>query len=137
MIRMLLGSVLVLSCGLDAVAGSAVAYDPRTGIYAYRYRLASAGAAEQAAMDSCRRRGGKTCEIIVTCDAGGFGMIYSRRAQGGRTVAIGASCGHATAAEANEGAKAACNERLPPPSAGCGGPLGQCRCGGPRVSWQD
>jgi hypothetical protein len=137
MIRTLLGSVLVLGCSLDALAGSAVAYDPQTGIYAYRYRLPSAEAAERAAMDSCRRRGGRACEVIVACESGGFGMVYSRRTSGGKTVTIGASCGHATHLEANDGAKAACNERLPAPSADCGGALGQCRCGGPRVSWRD
>lgn len=132
-----IAGALVLLPSMPLGAASAVAYDPETGAYAYRFGFASAAEAEKAALDSCRVHRGVACEVIASCDAGGFGMIYTRRRRAGGVLAIGASCGAASSAQANDFAKAKCNEQLQRRAGACGGVLGRCRCGGPRHNWRD
>src|ERR687891_181270 len=91
-----------------ANAASAVVFDAATGAWAYRYGYRLSAEAERIAMEGCRRRGGKDCAVLVSCQAGGIGMIYDRRTRNGRIIAMGAACGAATQAEANELAKNAC-----------------------------
>jgi hypothetical protein len=138
--RCLFVSVTALALALwssPAVSASAIAFDSGTGAWAYRHGYPSAADAERVAMDSCRRRGGRACTVVASCDGAGYGMVYDRRNQGGRSLVLGAACGAQNPREANEVAKRSCNEQLGRLSGNCGGPLGQCRCGGPRVSWRD
>lgn len=98
--------------GSPARAASAVAYDNATGAWAYYAQLRSVGEAERRALIGCRKRGGRNCTIIVSCDRGGYGRIYRYQRPGRRRVAMGASCGWYSAGRANDAAKQGCNRRL-------------------------
>lgn len=123
---LILCAVFVTIFTQQADAASAVAFDSQRSVYSYRYGYSDVNTARRAAVNSCRRRGGRRCRIIASCSGGGYGMIYMRRATRGRILAIGASCGARTRSLANEGAKRSCNRYL-----------SRGRCGGPKVSWYD
>lgn len=106
-------------------AASAVAFDSNTTAYGFSYNQQTLASAQFNALDRCRSRGGTNCRIIVSCTAGGYGMIYYRRLPGQRMTAIGASCGAPTVDDANLVAKNSCNNQR------------QGACAGPRASWFD
>ncbi len=109
----------------EVSAASAVAFDGSRGIYGYSYNFRTKRDAQNAALGSCEKRGGRSCRIIVSCANSGYGIIYLRRLPGQKIQAIGAACGYSSKARANEAAKRSCNR------------IGKGRCGGPKVGWID
>lgn len=107
--------------GTTAQAASAVAYDATTGAWTYHAQMRSVEEAQRGALIGCRKRGGQHCQIIVSCEQGGYGRIYRYQRPGQRRTAMGASCGWYSAGRANDSAKDSCNQRLPPgPRCGVG-----------------
>lgn len=96
-----------------AQAASAVAYDEVTGAWAYDYQVRDVNDAKRLALNSCRRHGGRQCQIIVSCARGGYGRVYRYQRPGQRRLALGGSCGWNSVGKANDRAKLACNQHLP------------------------
>ena len=102
--------ILVAASSQSLQAASAVAYDPTTGLFRVFWGLPDENSANTKALSSCRRRGGVSCQIILSCAQGGYGIIY-RRPRSGYVDSIGGACGYRSAGHANDRAKAECNAR--------------------------
>ena len=119
-------TLFILAQNQEVSAASAVAFDSVNGVISQpKYNFRTRRAAENAAIISCRKRGGRSCRIIVSCSGDGYGMIYLRRFPGRPIQAVGASCGKSTVREAIETARWACRRQ------------GRGQCGGPKGSWYD
>lgn len=121
---LLLMDVISFSFPGTALAASAVAFDGGTSAYAYAHNLQTEEEAKARALGGCYKRGGRSCNVIVSCSGGGYGAIVMRRLPGKSIEAIGASCGAASPEVANQGALEACHRSSK-------------RCGRPTVGWQD
>src|SRR4029434_5192270 len=85
--------LLVVGSSRAAIAASAVAFDSETSTYAYVYSAQSEAEARARAMDGCRNRNGRNCQVIASYGGGGYGAIAMRRLTGRPIEAIGVACG--------------------------------------------
>lgn len=123
---MALTLLLVIGSSRAALAASAVAFDRETSIYAYVHSAQSEAEARGRALDGCRNRNGRNCQVIASCSSGGYGAIAMRRLPGRPIEAIGVACGVPDGEQALQLAAQECNKFAM-----------SNRCGRPTVGWHD
>jgi hypothetical protein len=112
--------------GKPVHAASAVAFDSKRSVYGYAYNISNEDAAKKRAVQSCLKRTGRSCRVILSCAREGYGAIFMGRLRDHPISAIGASCGAADSNEANRRAAQNCRDKLR-----------SVRCDGPVVMWHD
>jgi len=118
--------LLAIGSSRAALAASAVAFDRETSIYAYVHSAQSEAEARARALDGCHRRNGRDCQVIASCNGGGYGAIAMRRLPGRPIEAIGVACGVSDGDQALQLAAQECNKFAI-----------SNRCGRPTVGWHD